>query len=138
MMSAATFFGLKGPKAPFYWARFPRFGGCAIPARAVFFQFWAFFSQKRAKMGHSLERRGPILMRWGGRPRVIPRPRLPLGGPGNQGSSRQAVIWNEFLPSALIVHKLICFKEFLSYEAAGKKLLQNDGMAATPLGSWPL
>jgi hypothetical protein len=46
MMSAATFFGLTGPKAPFFWARFPRFGGCAIPARAVFCHFWAFFAKK--------------------------------------------------------------------------------------------
>jgi hypothetical protein len=46
MMSAATFFGLKGPKAPFFWARFPRFGGCAIPAGAVFCHFWAFFAKK--------------------------------------------------------------------------------------------
>jgi hypothetical protein len=46
MMSAATFFGLKGPKAAFFWARFPRFGGCAIPARAVFFQFLGIFYKK--------------------------------------------------------------------------------------------
>jgi hypothetical protein len=51
MKSAATFFGLKGPKAPFFWARFPRFGGCAIPARAVFFHFWGIFGKKKAKLG---------------------------------------------------------------------------------------
>jgi hypothetical protein len=115
MMSAATFFGLKGPKAPFFWARFPRFGGCAIPARAVFCHFWAFIAKKLAIWGLSIYRRGPGL---GGRPRGSPRPRFPFGGPGTQGSSRQAVIWTEFLTSGLL--GFLCTAQ-THEEAAGQK-----------------
>jgi hypothetical protein len=113
-MSAATFFGLKGPKAPFFWARFPRFGGCAIPARAVFFHYWAYFAKKSAKWALSLSMRRTIFMNWGGRPSVLTRPMLPLWGPGTPGSSRPAVMWHEVVTRGRLAEKALETNQYLS------------------------
>jgi hypothetical protein len=58
-------------------------------------------------------------------------------GPFRPKKVAALIIWHEFLTSGLLVEKLLGFQEFLSEEAAGQKFVPNDGLAATPLGSWP-
>jgi hypothetical protein len=56
-------------------------------------------------------------------------------GPFRPKKVAALLICHEFLTSALLV--FISFESKKNSEAAGQKFVPNDGLAATPLGSWP-